>query len=187
MQGLISWKHSLKELKQQYETAKKKKVALDNLMDAGKISQSTHDLFSVEIAEAVTDIERQQKALFQKMDAKMIELKEQIRTLEILLANFEIQHVTGEIDEEAYQRESTVISTGLENTRKELNLVKQAVETLSSGNVIAELEAEPQPLETSESKEADSSENTLPSSEDAGLSQPEEITVESKEKQETQA
>jgi len=184
VQVLISWKHSLKELKEEYETAKKKKIALDNLMDTGKISQATHDMFSVEIAEAITEIERQQKALFQKMNAKMIELKEQIRTLEILLANFEIQHVIGEVNEETYQRETTVLSTGLENTRKELDLVKQAVETLSSGNVIAELEIEPQQFETSESKESDSSENASHDPEDAALSQPEAITVESKEKQE---
>ena len=153
MQGLISWKHSLKKLEEEFETAKKKKQALDNLMGAGKISKSTYDLFNVEIAEAITDIERQQKTLFEKMNAKMIELKEQIRTLEILLANFEIQHVIGEVNEETYQREINVISMGLETSRQELDLIKQAVETLSSGNVIEELETEPHPLDSGKGKE----------------------------------
>lgn len=153
MHYLTSWKHSFEKLNEEYETAKKKKQALDKLMSAGKISQSTYDLFSVEIAEAVTDIERQQKALFDKINAKTIELKEQIRTLEILLANFEIQHVTGEINEETYQQETNAISMGLETSRRELELTKQATETLSSGNVVEELEAATQTIDDSENKE----------------------------------
>lgn len=153
MQYLISWKHSFEKLNEEYETAKKKKQALDKLMSAKKISQSTYDLFSVEIAEAITDIEKQQKALFEKINAKTMELKEQIRTLEILLANFEIQHVTGEINEETYQQQINIISMGLETSRQELELVKQATETLSSGNVVEELETTAQNMDNTENKE----------------------------------
>jgi len=183
VQGLISWKHSFKKLEEEYETAKKKKQALDNLMSVGKISQSTYDLFNVEIAEAITDIERQQKTLFEKMNGKMMELKEQIRTLEILLANSEIQHVIGEVNEETYQREINVISMGLETSRKELDLIEQAVKAVSSGNVIGELETEPQTLDSSESKEPCSTENTQNESEDIDALKPKEMTLESKEKQ----
>jgi hypothetical protein len=134
-------------LNEEYETAKKKRKALDSLLDSGRISQSTHDLFNMEIAEAITEIERQQKALLQKMNAKMVELEEQIKTLEILLANFEIQHVVGEVDEEVYQREINVLSIGLETSRQELANVREAVEQLSSGNVLTEQETEPQVVE----------------------------------------
>jgi hypothetical protein len=152
-------------------------------MSVGKISQSTYDLFNVEIAEAITDIERQQKTLFEKMNGKMMELKEQIRTLEILLANSEIQHVIGEVNEETYQHEINVISMGLETSRKELDLIEQAVKAVSSGNVIGELETEPQTLDSSESKEPCSTENTQNESEDIDALKPKEMTLESKEKQ----
>jgi hypothetical protein len=140
----------------------------------------------------MTDIERQQKALVQKMNAKMMELEEQIKTLEILLANFEIQHVTGEVDEEVYQREINVLSMGLEASRQELNTIREAVDQLSSGNVIVEEEAEPQPeeklqkpvVEFAKVVEADSSENKQETLEGTEKSQPTETATEDKEKQE---
>jgi hypothetical protein len=141
---MISWKHSFEELNEEYEMTKKKKQALDNLLNTGRISQSTHELFSMEIAEAVTDIERRQKALLQKMNSKMVELEEQIKTLEILLTNFEVQHVIGEVDEETYQREINVLSMGLETSRLELDSIKEAADQLACGNVFTKQRDEPQ-------------------------------------------
>ncbi len=142
MHYLISWKHSFRRLGEEYETARKKKQALDTLLETGRISQSTHDLFSIEIAESMTDIERQQKAMMDKMNAKVVELEEQVKTLEILLANFEIQHVTGEVDDEVYQREISVLSMGLETSKNELDAMKEASNQLSHGNFFEEQQAE---------------------------------------------
>jgi len=133
---LISWKNSFKKLNEEYEIAKKKKQALDNLLDSGKISQPTHELVSMEIEEALIEIEKQQKALLEKMSSKMMELEGQIKTLEMLLANSEIRHVTGEVDEEVYQRESSLLSMGLETARQELGLMRDAVKQLSQGDVV---------------------------------------------------
>jgi hypothetical protein len=134
---LISWKHSFKKLAEENEMAKKKKEALDNLLNDGRISQSTHGSFTGEIDEAMAEIERQQKALLERMNSKMEELEEQIKTLEMLLANFEIQHVTGEVDEEVYQREIDVLSIGIETARQERDTVREAVNQLSSGGQIS--------------------------------------------------
>jgi hypothetical protein len=134
--------------------AKKKKQALDNLLNTGRISQSTYDLFNSEIDEAIAEIERQQKALLEKMNSKMEELEAQIKTLEMLLANFEIQHVTGEVDEEVYQSEMGILSMGIETAKHELDVVREAVNQLSSGmqisstEVVVEQKMEPQSAET---------------------------------------
>jgi len=112
--------------------AKKKKQALDNLLNTGKISPLTHEVFNKEIDATVEEIEKQQKALLEKMNTKMKELEEQIRTLEMFLANFEIQHVTGEVDDETYQREINLLSVGLDTARNELGAVKEAVNQLST-------------------------------------------------------
>jgi hypothetical protein len=194
---MISWKHSFEGLNEEYTIAKKKKLALDNLVSTGRISQSTHDLFNMEIAEAVADIERRQKVLMQKMNAKMVELEEQIKTLEILLANFEIQHVTGEIEEETYQREINVLSMGLEASRLELNSIKEAVEQLASGNVFAEpnneasaaeikveqetLQKPTVEIEATETDTAEAQKTTVQCAEDSLSTEP---TTEAKEKQE---
>jgi hypothetical protein len=127
--------------------ARKKKQALDGLLSTGRISQSTYDVFSKEIDEAVAEIARQQNALLEKMNGKMHELEEQIKTLEMLYANFEIQHVAGEVDEEVYQREIVVFSTGLDTARHELETVKEAVGQLSGVGVAVEPEVEVKPVE----------------------------------------
>ncbi|NWG10429.1 CdvA-like protein [Candidatus Bathyarchaeota archaeon] len=156
---MISWKHSFKRLSEENEMAKKKKEALDNLLGNGRISQSTYDVFKGEIDEAIAEIERQQKALLEKMNSKMAELEEQVKTLEMLLANFEIQHVTGEIDEEVYQHEINILSVGIETAQHELDTVKEAVNQLSSGapfptiEVVIEQNVETQPTENVEVKE----------------------------------
>ncbi len=166
---------------------------MDGLLDKGKISQSTHDLFAMEIAETITDVERQQKALLQKMNTKMMELEEQIKTLEILLANFEIQHVTGEVDNEVYERQINVLSIGLETSKQELETIKEAAEQLATGNVVTEVEIEQEPtkekhekpaMEYAEVVETSPSATEQATSETSEEPQPIEITTEGEEKQE---
>ncbi len=144
MHKLISWKHSFRRLSEEFDVARKKKQALDNLLNNGKISQSTHDIFNKEIDEAIADIEKQQKALLEKMASKVVELEGQVKSLEILLANYEIRHVTGEIDEESYQRDSELLSIGLETARQELEQVKDAADHLAVGEFPLDEDAEPQ-------------------------------------------
>jgi chromosome segregation ATPase len=129
---LISWKHSFRRLNEEYEIAMKKKQALDSLLENGRISQSTHEIFDREIADAIAEIERQKRDLLEKMNSKVRELESQIKTLEVLVANYEIQHVTGEVEEEVYQREISLLSVGLDTARKELDTIKEALNRLSS-------------------------------------------------------
>ncbi|MEM3536393.1 MAG: CdvA-like protein [Candidatus Bathyarchaeia archaeon] len=167
---MISWKHSFKRLNEEFEMAKKKRQALENLLNSGRISQSTYEVFNSEIASAISEIERQQRDLLEKMNSKMRELEEQIKTLEMLFANFEIQHVAGEVEEEVYQHEISLLSTGLEAARRELETVKEAVNQLSSSmqiqtaEVVVEQKIESQPTENVkvEEKPAPAMEEKMP-------------------------
>jgi hypothetical protein len=132
---VISWKHSFNRLNEENEIAKKKQQALDSLYAKGRISQSTHDSFNTEIAAAIAEIEKQQKDLIQKMTAKTAELHSQIKTLEILLANYEIQHVAGEIDETTYTLEINLLSNGLETAKHELETIQTAITQLCSPTI----------------------------------------------------
>jgi len=167
---LISWKHTFKRLNEEYEMTRKKKQALDNLLNSSRISQSTHELFNKEIDEAIAEIERQQKALLEKMNSTIRELEGQIKTLEILLANFEIQHVTGEVDEEVYQRETSLISVGLETAKHELDTIREAMNQVSSltqiptTNVVVQQETELQPSENVDVSKTEVVEEKLPES-----------------------
>jgi hypothetical protein len=147
---LISWKHSFSRLNEEYELTKKKKQALGNLLETGKISPTTHSLFTREIDEAVVEIDAQRKALQGKMASKAMELEEQIRTLEILLANFEIQHVAGEVDEDTYHRETELLGMGLETAKKELDEVQYAENQLSNDEMNAQQDVEPAQIQAPE-------------------------------------
>jgi hypothetical protein len=137
-------------LNEEYELAKKKRQALSNLLEAGKISQTTHNLFTHEIDEAVAEIDNQRKALTGKMASKAMELEDQIRTLEILLANFEIQHVAGEVDDDEYHLETELLGNGLAVAKKELEDVQYAVNQLSNDEVIPQQIDEPPQIQATE-------------------------------------
>jgi hypothetical protein len=176
---LISWKHSFRRLNEEYEVARKKRQALDNLLSVGKISQSTHGIFNKEIDDAISEIEKQQKALLEKMAAKVVELEGQVKTLEILLANFEIRHVTGEIGDEAYQRESDLFAAGLDAAKHELEEVKEAADQLATGEFTVEEEIEQQPEENvAPQPEAKFLEEAAPIAEDESAETKEEPVVE---------
>lgn len=137
---MISWKHTFKRLSEEYEMARKKKQALDNLLTTGRISQSTHELFNKEIDDAIAEIEKQQRALLERMNLKMKEIESRIKTLEMLLANVEVQHVTGEIDNETYQREISLLPMGLEIARQELENIRDVINKLSGGTQVPAIE-----------------------------------------------
>jgi flagellar motility protein MotE (MotC chaperone) len=165
---LISWKHSFKRLSEEYEVARKKKEALDSLLRKGRISQSTFDVFNQEIEDAIAEVEKEEKALLEKMARKVVELEDQVKTLEVLLANFEIGHVTGEIDDQTYQRQNDLLSVGLETTKQELDEVKEAADQLAIGELTLSEEVEQQPQESEATQqEVKFLEETLPTEEKA--------------------
>ncbi|MEM2367783.1 MAG: CdvA-like protein [Candidatus Bathyarchaeia archaeon] len=153
---MFSWKRSFEKLNSEYETVLKKRQALNSLLESGRISQPTYELFENEMNEAIAEIERQRKALLDKMAVKARELEEQIKTLEKLLANFEIQYVGGEIEDEIYQREIALLSMGLESTRQELNAIKETIKKLTnpqaaeSCTILKQQEVEQKSAESSE-------------------------------------
>jgi CdvA-like coiled-coil domain len=177
---LISWKHSFRRLNEEYEVARKKRQALDSLLSAGKISQSTHGIFNKEIDDAISEIEKQQKALLEKMAAKVVELEGQVKTLEILLANFEIRHVTGEIGDDVYERESELFAAGLDTAKHELDEVKEAADQLATGELTIEEEIEQQPQEENAAPQPEEKllEEAAPIAEDDNVETNEEPVVE---------
>ncbi len=127
---MISWEYSFEKISKDLELAKKKKQALDDLLSTGRISQPTFDSFEKELTNTISEIEEQQKALAQKMITKVDDLEQQVSTLEKFLANAEILHAAGEIDEELHTRETNAFTQGLEATKQELEVIKGIVSTL---------------------------------------------------------
>ena len=105
----------------------RKKQALENLHNAGRISQFAYECLNKELTDEIEQVEARRKALAEKMTSKLNELEEQRMALEMFLANTEMAHVAGEIDDEIHAKESSALDLGLEATKQELNWIREVV------------------------------------------------------------
>jgi polyhydroxyalkanoate synthesis regulator phasin len=170
---LISWKYSFEKVSKELELAKKKKQALDDLFNTGKISQSTYDDLNKSLSEAIAEIEARQKGLAEKMTAKITDLEQQIKTLEKFLANTEIEYVAGEIDGELRERESSALTLGLEAAKQQLDVIKEAVSDLFPEE--ARFVLPPPPAETVEQAGEETLETSVEPQIEAPVEVPEEV------------
>ena len=125
---LSLWKHIHELASKELDLVKRKKQALDDLLSSGRISQTTYEHLNAEIKEALTSVEKYLETTICKMEARAQDLEKQIGTLEVFLANTEMLHVTGEIDDETYEKQMNAINVGLEAARRELNEIKSILE-----------------------------------------------------------
>lgn len=150
---------SFEIVSQELDLTKRKKQALDDLLASTRISQPTYEHLEKGLTETILDLEAQQRSLGDKMTGWADELGEQIQLLELLLANLEIHHATGEIDDDAYDKQNRAILLGIEATKQDLvdirNILSKTVpetvetpsapttpETTEEPELIAEAEAE---------------------------------------------
>jgi hypothetical protein len=124
---MVIWKDAFEKINVELDLTKRKKQALDDLLNAGRISQSTYDCLCKDINEEISQIEVRRKALAEKTASKISELEEQLQTLEFFLANTEMAYVAGEISSELYSPESNALNLGLEATKQELNWIKEVI------------------------------------------------------------
>jgi len=127
---LGSWKYIFELASKDLELLKRKKQALSELLSSNKISQQTFDCLDKEISEAQKDVEKYMETITCRMKDRLSELEKQVGILEIFLANVEILHAAGEIDDEAYERQSKALLMGLESMKNEINEIKSALESV---------------------------------------------------------
>ena len=146
------WKESFEKINNELELIRQKRNALENLLNSGRISQTTYEYYSKELAELEEEIENRRKALVEKMNAKVSNLEKQLQVLEMLFTDIEISHAIGKIDEETYNRQTNALNTGLEFARQELNALKDTLSSIESLKAEAETPTE-QPTLTEEAVE----------------------------------
>ena len=129
------WKESFEKINSELELVRKKKEALENLLNSGRISQSTYEYYSKELEEAEKEIENRRKALIEKINLKMENLEKQLQVLEMLFADVEISHAVGELDDETYTRQRDTLAAGLDFARRELDSLKEFTLNLETPSV----------------------------------------------------
>jgi len=156
---LVMWKDAFEKINTELDLTKRKKETLDDLLGSGRISQTTYDCLYKDLNEDINQIEIRRKALAQKMTSKLSELEEQLQTLEFFLANSEMAHAAGEINDELHAKESSALNLGLEATKQELNWIREVIIQLVPKETVS-----PTPVSsTAESVEATPNQTTVES------------------------
>lgn len=125
--SLVTWRDSFERINSELDVNTRKKLALENLNNAGRISQFAYECLNKELADEIEQIEIKRKALAEKMTSKLNELEEQRMALELFLANTEMAYVAGEINDEIHAKESAALDLGLEATKQELDWIKEVI------------------------------------------------------------
>lgn len=127
---MVSWKDSFEKINIELDMANKKKQALDDLYNAGSISQSTYENLGEGLEKEIQEIEARQKVLTERMTHKLNELEQQVQALETFLANSRMSYVTGEITEDMHNQKSNALNFGLEATKQELDFIREVITQL---------------------------------------------------------
>jgi sporulation protein YlmC with PRC-barrel domain len=120
------WKVDAEKLMKEFALSHKRLQALDSLMNEGRITQYVYSDLRKAYEAATSELEEVRKTLIEKLKVRADEVESQIRDMEKFLANIEVQHMTGEIDDEAYQLAADSLKLGL----SQLVAEKKDVETL---------------------------------------------------------
>jgi len=173
---LVTWKDFFEKINAELDMTNRKKQALENLHSAGRISQFAYECLNKELSDEIEQVEVRRKALAEKMTSKLNELEEQRMALEMFLANTEMAHVAGEIDDEIHAKESSALDLGLEATKQELNWIKEVVIQLVPKE--AETPSTEAPIETAEVTAAETDiEETSEATESVQVEAPVEVTA----------
>jgi len=124
---MVVWKDAFEKIQFELDSTRRKKQALDNLLNTGRISQGTYACLCKDLDEDSKEIELRRKSLAEKMTSKLNELEEQLQTLEFFLANSEMSYAAGEINSELHAQESSALDVGMEATKQELNWIKEVI------------------------------------------------------------
>ncbi len=172
--NLVTWRDSFEKINSELDIAKRKKQALENLHNAGRVSQFAYECLNKELTDETEQIETRRKTLAEKMTGKLNELEEQRMALEMFLANTEMAYVAGEINDEIHSKESSALDLGLEATKQELSWIKEAIiQLVPNDTETTAPEATP-----SESVEVTASEVPLEKEEEASPTEQVDVPVE---------
>jgi len=137
------WKVDSEGLRREAEVSKRRMSALENLYSAGKVSARTYQELSEEYRKVLRSQEDDRQRLIYMLDNRNDELSRQIALLERLLADSEVQHITGELSENASKIAASSLKSGIDRALQEKREVEMDLEALQLLDAV--VEPNPQP------------------------------------------
>ena len=113
------WKVAAETLQKDLIVTQKRFQALEELYRTDKIAQSSYETLHKKYQTILTQLEQISKITIGHLKTYVIQLEDRIHHLEKFLASIEIQHITGELDEDAYQLAANSLKLNLNRLLKE--------------------------------------------------------------------
>ncbi len=113
-------------LASELERAKRKKQALERLLETGKISQITYDKFMEEIDDEIGNIEERKSVYSRELAQRVKELENLIEIMKQYQAKVQIGFSAGEISEQQFKREKEIFESGTKELRREMESLQKA-------------------------------------------------------------
>jgi sporulation protein YlmC with PRC-barrel domain len=136
------WKVAAETLQKDFLLAQKRFQALQELHRTNKITQHSYETLHKKYEMILTKLEQTSKITIDHLKTYAIQLEDRIHQLEKFLAIIEIQHITGELDEDAYQLAANSLKLNLDRTLKEKIDVEENLKFLTRRETTAALAIE---------------------------------------------
>ena len=106
--------------------------ALDELQKNGDIDINIYEELRKQHSSSIEELKEQKEILLESLKERIQKLDNQIKELEIFLANSKMQHSSGEIDEQAYKTSYEAVNRGLNIAISEKNHLKELTDFLKN-------------------------------------------------------
>ena len=120
-----AWKSSSNAFSEEYTSTLKKVHVIQELYGRGEVSQEIYEEFSKQNEAILNDLETRRSTLITILKNEAERLNAKIRELQTFIANIKVEHLTGDIDDQAYGTANDAVQVGLEK----IYLEKKDLET----------------------------------------------------------
>jgi len=123
----LSFSRIVNDLEAELKSVEKKKDTLLSLLHSGRISQNTFDLMEKRTNRLTLLITDLKGTMEEEESFWMSNCSEETKILELLLIEFKIRHLLGEIEEEEWRQKSEIINFGLNFLKDEKALTDEGI------------------------------------------------------------
>lgn len=124
------WRIEANELDRMYEVIANRIQALEELYNSGEIEEEIYAELHKSHKSALEELEERRKSLIEGLRAKISEKVEEIKELQMFLANNKILRASGEVDEYSYRISNDAIRRGLQRSISEKKEMEELLDRL---------------------------------------------------------
>lgn len=109
-----AWKSKSNTFSEEYTSTLQRIRVIQELYGRGEVSQEIYEEFSKQNESILNDLEARRSTLVTILKDEVDRLNTKIKGLQTFIANIKVEHLTGDIDDQAYATANDAVQVGLE-------------------------------------------------------------------------